>query len=752
MKLQENVNKVRRSENFEEIQYTIAATAKAFSVLSDSLYQNKIKAIIRELSCNAYDAHVESGKNTLPFSIHLPNYLDRTFRIRDFGMGISPEDIVEIYTKYFASTKTNSNELVGCLGLGSKTPFSYTDNFSVISYYNGMKRVYSNFVSEDGSPSIAKISEEETDEPSGLEIQFAVKEPDFSRFEREAINVFRWFKTLPIFDGTSPYIDNKIEKTRNGTGWFVSNSHVGPGAVMGNVFYLINTDNLKTFIDEGFLTLLDHAKPVLEFPIGALSVAPSRESLSYEKRTIKAIEKRLESVKLDVESELATELAQCTSKWEASLKLLELRNGSLGSYIKAIIDKGNSFKWGQEEIKSSYSSEDLFGPSSQPHVMSKFWFEHQWRTDRWTTKYEMFGPPYKEYKTYKVSPKTIHIFANTTLDPSTGNPLLRKFTASGFRTWMRAFESSYQDITFRVFEDTETAVFDKIIAGLGLEKGVSYFYWHDMPKTPKIPKGVIGNGGGGGRKKIESKTMRVDSWRCRFADRWRDYEKVDLENGCGFYIERLGFVPRYNQSEYYNMDSLVRLISKWNSYAQTLEALALGHKEIKVHSFTPTQMKTAGPLWVSIIEFAQTIGPTLWSTIPDLEERLFHINRDKPKIDTDKLKVFKWIIKNIPGLEQKSLWKEIVSDVNTYEASEDVNVINEFNNFVSSDLRLTPDETKFAKYNERVSESMKQIQDDYELLKMFFDHNRYLFSYKKEEKDILGFTSIVEFIKFKENL
>ena len=48
MKLQQNTNTVVRSGSFEESNYTIEASAKAFSILSDGLYANKIEAAINQ--------------------------------------------------------------------------------------------------------------------------------------------------------------------------------------------------------------------------------------------------------------------------------------------------------------------------------------------------------------------------------------------------------------------------------------------------------------------------------------------------------------------------------------------------------------------------------------------------------------------------------------------------------------------------------------------------------------------------------
>ena len=88
MKLQQNTNTIVRSGSFEESNYTIEASAKAFSILSDGLYANKIEAVIRELSTNAYDSHVDAGHPDKPFLVHLPNRFKPVFYIRDYGTGL----------------------------------------------------------------------------------------------------------------------------------------------------------------------------------------------------------------------------------------------------------------------------------------------------------------------------------------------------------------------------------------------------------------------------------------------------------------------------------------------------------------------------------------------------------------------------------------------------------------------------------------------------------------------------------------
>ena len=192
--------------------FTIKASAKAFQILSSNLYSNPLGSMIRELSTNAYDAHVMVGKADEPFHLTLPNSLEPSFKIRDFGPGLSHNDIMNIYTTFFESTKTNSNDMVGCLGLGSKSPFGVSDSFTVTSFFQGEKTIYSAFLNEDRIPSIALFHKEPTDEPNGLEIEVAINANDFRVFTREVNNQLKYFKTKPLVFGNSNFEWNVDEE------------------------------------------------------------------------------------------------------------------------------------------------------------------------------------------------------------------------------------------------------------------------------------------------------------------------------------------------------------------------------------------------------------------------------------------------------------------------------------------------------------------------------------------------------------
>ena len=136
MKIQETGIDVHSRGVQGRSQYTIAQSAKMMEMLSNMLYKDKVKAPIRELSTNAWDAHIMAGTTSLVPEMHLPNHQDSEFRLRDFGTGLSPDDLENMYTTYGESNKSHSNDFNGCMGIGSKSPFAYVRSFTTTSYYS----------------------------------------------------------------------------------------------------------------------------------------------------------------------------------------------------------------------------------------------------------------------------------------------------------------------------------------------------------------------------------------------------------------------------------------------------------------------------------------------------------------------------------------------------------------------------------------------------------------------------------------
>ena len=327
MKLHTEEKKFERGGTTAEAEFTIKTTAKAFDILSSGLYSDPILAIIRELSCNAYDSHVADGNEKTPFKIHLPNQLEPFLSIRDFGTGLSDDDVLHIYTTYFESTKTDSNDYIGALGLGSKSPFSYASAFEVSSYFNGSKALYSIFLNESGIPSIARMGETPTDEHNGLEIKITVDGSDFYTFKDRTAEILKYFPTKPEVVGYPGFTFNSLPShSISGEGWFVAPKEWSSQrftAVQGNVPYRVDMSKINELLTDEENSFFEHAQIVAYFDIGDLEVAASREEIRYDDRSKQALVAKAREIRADLTAALERDIAKLDVKelWDAYQQL-----------------------------------------------------------------------------------------------------------------------------------------------------------------------------------------------------------------------------------------------------------------------------------------------------------------------------------------------------------------------------------------------------------------------------------------------
>ena len=233
-------NEVTRSGVKKVTQCGMVVNAKAFDMLARQ-YSDPIKAILQELGANAADSHVRVGKEAVPFSVKLPNTLDPHLRIRDYGVGMSEEVIYDVYINYMKSDKTETNSETGCFGIGSKTPLAYADQFNITTYNDGVMTMYALVKNEEGVPELNEFGSWDTDEDTGVEISFAVKEDDFEKFSERAVKVFSYFKNRPDVSGNGSFEFKDLgEAILEGNTWSVSKGYADSYVVMGNVAYPID--------------------------------------------------------------------------------------------------------------------------------------------------------------------------------------------------------------------------------------------------------------------------------------------------------------------------------------------------------------------------------------------------------------------------------------------------------------------------------------------------------------------------------
>lgn len=271
--------------------FKINAGAHAFKLLSSGLYSNKIGSILREIGCNAVDAHIAYGTPNLPIELKLPNRIDPQFHIKDWGPGLSHEDITGLYSTYFASTKQNTNTQTGAFGLGSKSPFSYTDSFMVTSVHGGVKRIYSCYLDNTGSPTTSLMAETEadTDWPHGLMVGFNVEPKDFGYFQEQARVQFELFSVIPKVLGGEPIVRPILLNETPEYATWDRNEHI---VLMGNVKYPLKPEAFLRNGDDALYSIMNAgAHYVFKVPIEYVHPVVSREQLDYDPYTVANLKK-----------------------------------------------------------------------------------------------------------------------------------------------------------------------------------------------------------------------------------------------------------------------------------------------------------------------------------------------------------------------------------------------------------------------------------------------------------------------------
>lgn len=322
----------------ESAVFGMEASPKAYGLLSDTLYSDKVAAVIRELSSNAHDTHVDRyGEDyTLPFDLHLPTEFDPYFRVRDYGTGLDHHHMMNVYPRFFMSDKTETNEQVGAFGLGSKVGFAISDTYTVRAYDGSTVRTYVATKSTEGFPTMSYFGSLPSDEEQGLEVEVPVGPSQIEVFPKKAAAVLIPFPvqpttnvpvTLPepLFSGT----------TADGGKWAVygknSGLHAKANVQQGTVIYPVDR-SVPLFSYYTDLRL------VVSVPIGSVEPVPSREALTTDDRTTTNVVAAIGAASSDLLEVLADEVAGAPTYWDAAKRLNGVRD-------QFDIPYGTTFYW-----------------------------------------------------------------------------------------------------------------------------------------------------------------------------------------------------------------------------------------------------------------------------------------------------------------------------------------------------------------------------------------------------------------------
>lgn len=536
--------------------------AHIFDILRNQLYSDQIMACIREYSTNAHDAQIESGFNG-PFEVTLPTNANPVFIVRDFGTGLSPEDVMEIYCQYGSSTKRMSNAYNGMLGLGSKSAFSYCKSFTITSIFEGTKYIFNAFLDESLIGKMSLMHEEATEAPSGVEIKIPVKPQDIYEFNTKAARIYKYFKTPPTLHNFTGSIQ-KDKTEMQGEGWRMTSSdrysRKPSFAIMGNVAYPINAANVKTPAGKSLV----ECGLEIEFEIGELEIAASREALQYTPITERALNERIDAIVETIVTELSKGLEEEENIWDACLKLKQIMQiSSVSGDIKRRVQ--SVIKWNEIELGPFND-----GFRTNPGVYAKMYTKASAYNSRKRCDAVNILYPNKDYiivendeQCRALSPRIATLF-DTTLD--NGNKIAGVYVID--------FKGVEEGLTPIKPEDARKTWFDN-----NHWEGVPMIKMSDIPKPVRVKSTTK-------RAVNMSEAYKLGPYNASTVDGYWDKSTVDLSTAKGLYVEiyRNKIVNEWT-SEPYSMWKMVETLTALGATIPTIygvKSAVLTNKKNKI--------------------------------------------------------------------------------------------------------------------------------------------------------------------------
>lgn len=318
----------------ETSQFSVKIDGHIFKTLIDGMYSAKVPSVVREILANAFDAHIEAG-NPDPVHVSLPTPFNCNFRVRDYGVGMSHEFVMKLYTQLGHSEKRDTNDQTGMFGLGSKSPFSITDQFQITVFDGSSKRVYSAYINDDGIPCLTNPVNMPSDEPRGVEVLVPVQQHHVSEFETAVkTNGFAYFDKPITFNrdfgnGEQPleWAKRQVSKLSDrlycaaddGERTYYSHRQGDLYIRQGFAVYPLELEQLGKNdgrldrIDQRLLEQLTKKRTdvMLDVPLGTFNMTASREKIQYDHASINNI---LDAIRLslsDMCDQLKREAADC---------------------------------------------------------------------------------------------------------------------------------------------------------------------------------------------------------------------------------------------------------------------------------------------------------------------------------------------------------------------------------------------------------------------------------------------------------
>jgi len=315
----ETTEELDQSIDFSIDQESLGVLFKGFS---DTLYSNKIGSIVREIASNCFDSHQEANVD-VPVTIQIvePEYDGTGGKIvfTDYGMGLSPDRIKNIYSKYFSSTKRGDNGQIGGFGIGAKSPLSYTETFFVDTVFD---KILYKYIIHRGTtvPKIELLHKEPIEKGNGTSVIIPlVNRGDEQLFRRELKAQLQFFDNIDyvncdisndyrIFQGEHFIVrvgeeDKQVKKSNNDYA----------SICLGKVKYPIDFSVCGMYSSDWY------TKIAIKMEIGDLPVTMNREMIEYTPKAIEKIKNKIAAAQEEIQ-----ELVKTANQTDDFKQFLEL--------------------------------------------------------------------------------------------------------------------------------------------------------------------------------------------------------------------------------------------------------------------------------------------------------------------------------------------------------------------------------------------------------------------------------------------
>ncbi len=360
-----DITQVTNFDQSKAIDVRLSDSEPARKVLLDLLinktYTNKPWAIVREYATNAMDANIAAGRGDTPIEILMPamygHYYGAAplskehteFYVRDFGNGLDPNEMYEVFVALGESTKRLSNDQTGMMGIGAKAGFCYGD-FRLVSIKDGKKYKYLATKNASGLPTFVPIGDvEDTKEHSGVSVHFSIKKEDIAYVRSHIRFLCTFSKVKPKIIDPANEVDKSVDlkPILSDDNWAIlkTGGNIGDfNVVMGNICYACRhpdlVSELRAFLFNGY-GLVAYVK------MGEVSFTSSREELEYTDHTMRSLRRYISTLKGKLQAKIDAEVASAKNIFEAvrkyeSFKSFFTLNGFTWNTIK--YDSGFKFK------------------------------------------------------------------------------------------------------------------------------------------------------------------------------------------------------------------------------------------------------------------------------------------------------------------------------------------------------------------------------------------------------------------------